>query len=70
VLHNRVSIQEYKKCEGDILAVSEMADDIQDALLEYQVGSEKLRTAVVTEIGFDRQPNNGDVRPELQADCE
>ena len=51
MLHNRVSIQGYKKCEDDVLAVSAMADGIQDALLDYQVGSENLRMAIVIKIG-------------------
>jgi hypothetical protein len=51
VLYNCVNIRGYKKCEGDILAMSEMADDIQDALLEYQVGSDKSHAAIVTKIG-------------------
>ena len=41
VLHNRVSVDGYEECQGDILAVSGMAEDIRDALLEYQVGSRK-----------------------------
>ena len=41
MLHNRVSSQGYEECQGDILAVSGMAEDIRDALLEYQVGSER-----------------------------
>jgi len=39
-LYNRVSAQGYEECQGDILAVSGMAEDIRDALLEYQVGGE------------------------------
>ena len=41
VLYNRVSVDGYEECQGDILAVSGMAEDIRDALLEYQVGSGK-----------------------------
>jgi hypothetical protein len=48
VLCDRVSVQGYEKSQGDILAVSEMAGDIQDTLLEYQVGSGKLHAAVVS----------------------
>jgi hypothetical protein len=52
VLHKRVSVQGYDESQGDILATSEMADDIQDALLEYQVGSKKSHAAFVTEIAI------------------
>ena len=55
MLCDRVSVQGYGKSQGDILAVSEMVDDIQDALLEYQVGSENSHVVVVTKIGhFNR----------------
>jgi len=40
-LHNRIKVQGYEECQGDILAASGMAEDIRDALLEYQVGSDK-----------------------------
>ena len=33
-----IGAQGYKECQDDILAVSGMAEDIRDALLEYQVG--------------------------------
>ena len=29
-----------------------MADDMQEALLEYQVGSKKLHATVITKIGM------------------
>jgi hypothetical protein len=60
VLYDRVNTQGYEKPQGDILAVSEMVDDMQEALLEYQVGSEKLHTTVSLKLGrFDRRPSNG-----------
>jgi len=40
VLYNRVSTEGYEERQCDILAVSGMAEDIRDALLEYQVGIE------------------------------
>jgi hypothetical protein len=45
------------------MAVSEMADDIQDALLEYKVCSEKSRVAVVTKNWDDLtdDPATGDI---------
>ena len=49
-LYYRVSVQGYKECQGDILAVSEMAEDIQDALLEYQVSGGKSHTAEVVAL--------------------
>ena len=45
VLYNRISIDGYQECQGDILAVSEMAEDIRDALLEYQVNSSEFHAA-------------------------
>ena len=40
VLLDCISAQGYEEHQDDILAVSEMAEDIRDALLEYQVRSE------------------------------
>ena len=39
MLRDRVNIQGYEGSQDDILAVSGMAEDIRDALLDYQVGS-------------------------------
>jgi len=39
MLYDRVNAEGYEECQGDIAAVSVMAEEIQDALLEYQVGS-------------------------------
>jgi hypothetical protein len=64
VLCDRASVQGYEKSQGDILAVSEMADDIQDALLEYQVGSGKSHAAVVSlKLGriLTDDPATGDI---------
>ena len=47
VLYDRVSVQGYEECQDDILAVSEMAEDIRDAFLEYQVRGETFRAAIV-----------------------
>lgn len=38
VLYNHISTEGYEESQGDILVVSGMAEDIWDALLEYQVG--------------------------------
>ena len=48
VLYNRVSVEGYEECQGDILAVSGMVEDIRDALLEYQVSSSKFHMVIVS----------------------
>ena len=37
VLYNRISTEDYKESQDDIQAVSGIAEDIRDALLDYQV---------------------------------
>ena len=61
MLRDRVNVHGYEGCQDDILAVSGMAEDIRDALLEYQVGSEQFYTSVMLlRLGlFDRQSSNG-----------
>jgi len=39
VLYNRINIEGYKESQDDIQAVSDIAEDIRDALLDYQVCS-------------------------------
>ena len=60
-LYNRVSVQGYEECQSDILAVSAIAEDIRDALLEYQVSCEESHAAVVSlKFGcFNRRSGNG-----------
>ena len=58
VLYNCVSAQGHEECQGDILAVSEMAEDIRDALLEYQVGNEGSRAATIAKLS-NRRSSNG-----------
>ena len=41
VLYNRVNAPGYEVCEDDIQAASGIAEDIQDGLLDYQVGDEQ-----------------------------
>ena len=48
VLYNRISIDGYQECQGDTLAVSGMAEDVRDALLEYQVNNSKFHAVVVS----------------------
>lgn len=39
-LYTRINGQGYEECRDDILAVSGLAEDIRDAVLEYQVGGD------------------------------
>jgi len=60
VLYSRISTQGYKECEDDIQAASGMAEDIRDALLEYQV-SDNNTYAIVGKLKWeclDRSPSN------------
>ena len=41
VLCNRINVEGYDESQDDIQAVSEIAEDIRDALLDYQVCSGK-----------------------------
>ena len=40
MLRDRIDVQDYKECRDDIQAVSGIAEEIRDALLDYQVGSD------------------------------
>ena len=46
VLYHRFNVEGYQECQGDILTVSGMAEDIRDALLEYQVSGSKFHALV------------------------
>ena len=61
MLYDRVSVDGYQECQSDILAVSGMAEDIRDALLEYQVNNSKFHAIVVSlKLGLiDRWFSNG-----------
>jgi len=60
VLYNRISIEDYKESQDDVQAVSKIADDIRDALLDYQVCSDKLYGTGAAKSGhFDRRHSNG-----------
>jgi len=39
VLYNRINVGGYEESQDDILAVSDIAEDIRNALLDYQVCS-------------------------------
>ena len=41
MLYNRVNAEGYEESQDDIQAVSRIAEDIRDALLDYQVCSNK-----------------------------
>ena len=47
MLCDRIGAQDHKECQEDILAVSGMAEDIRDALLNYQVGNNKVYVVVI-----------------------
>ena len=42
MLYNRMNTEGYKESQDDIQAVSRIAEDIRDALLDYQVCSDRL----------------------------
>ena len=72
MLYNRINTEDYKESQEDIQAVSEIADDIRGALLDYQVCSDRPRATVVR-LNRDTLADGtaaGDIRSELQADCE
>ena len=41
VLYNRMNTEGYKESQDDIQAVSKIAEDIRDAILDYQVCNDK-----------------------------
>jgi len=41
VLYNRINVKGYEESQDDIQAVSDIAEDIRDALLDYQVCGDK-----------------------------
>jgi len=72
VLYNRMNTEGYKESQDDIQAVSRITEDIRDALLDYQVCSDRLYST-----GVRLKPDTlidgtttRDIRPELQADRE
>ena len=60
-LYDRIGSQGHMECQDDILAVSGIAKDIRDVLLDYQVGGDKARAVVASlKLGrFDRWASNG-----------
>jgi len=60
VLYDHMSTEDYEESQDDIQAVSRIAEDIRDVLLEYQVCGDKLyATGVQLKFGrFGRWHNN------------
>jgi hypothetical protein len=60
VLYNRINTEGYKESQDDIQAVSGVVEDIRDALLDYQVCSDKsYATRVQLKFGHpDRWHSN------------
>ena len=60
MLYNRINTEGYRESEDDIQAASRIAEDIRDALLGYQVCSDKPYVAgVQLKLGhFDRWHSN------------
>ena len=61
MLYDRINAQSYEECQDDIRAVSDIAEDIRDALLDYQVGGDKSYVAFgsLKSKRFDRCSSNG-----------
>jgi len=72
VLYNRMNSEGYKESQDEIQAVSRIAEDIRDALLDYQVCSDRLYATGV-QLKLDTLTDGattGDIRPEPQTNCE
>jgi len=66
-LYNCINARGYEECPGDILVASGMAEDIRDALFEYQVGGDNA-SAVIVPLKLNPstdEPATGDVRPRV-----
>ena len=60
MLYNRINVEGYEESQDDIQAVSDIAEDIRDALLDYQVcNDEPYATRAQLKLGhFDRWHSN------------
>jgi len=60
VLYNRLNTQGCKEYEEDYQIVSGIAEDIRDAILEYQVRDDTPHSTVgqLKLVCFDRSPSN------------
>ena len=53
VLHDRITTEGYEESQDDIQAVSRIAEDIRDALLDYQVCNDTpYATGVQLKLGY------------------
>jgi len=72
VLYHRITAEGYKESQDDVQVVSGIAEEIRDALLDYQVCS-GIPYAIWVQLNRDTLTDDtttGDIRPELPADCE
>ena len=59
--HERIATKGYTECKGDALSVSQLADDLRDVLLEYQVSGNPGELAQLRLLNLrclDRRYNN------------
>ena len=72
VLCDRINVEDYGEFQEDIQVVSGIAEDIRDALLDYQVCSDRSNAIGVqlNQGTLTDGTTTGDIRPELQVDCE
>ena len=71
-LYDRINAEDYEESQDDIEVVSGIAEDIRDALLDYQVCRDRQYPTVV-QLNWDALTDGtaaGDIRPEPQADCK
>ena len=56
LLYDRINFRDYVECQDDIQAVSGIAEDIQDAVIDYQVGRDEVHVAAMSlkSGSFDR----------------
>ena len=71
-LYNCINAQGYNESEDNIQAVSGIAEDIRDALLDYQVGDSTARTTF-GKLNWDTltdHPAARNIRSTLRLNCE
>ena len=53
MLYDRINTEGYEECQDDVQAASEIAEDIRDALIDYQVcGNKPYVTEVHLKLGI------------------
>ena len=72
MLYNRINTEGYEESQDDVQTASGIVEDIRDVLLDHQVCSNKpYVTEVRLKLGTSiDETSTGDIRPELQVDCE